>query len=62
MFMKSIDKQTDKTRDQRMNDQNMQNGPRQEADQKNDLTKKDIPESTNVYKGTMGSGQRQDTN
>jgi hypothetical protein len=34
----------------------------QKMSQTNDLTKKDIPESTNQSKGTMGSGQRQDTN
>ena len=34
----------------------------QKTSQKNDLTKKDIPESTNESKGAMGSGQRQDSN
>jgi hypothetical protein len=29
---------------------------------KNDLTSKDIPDSTNESEGRMGSGQRQDTN
>lgn len=45
------------------NDQGSQDRSRQGQDQqKNQLNKEDIPESTNESKGTTGSGQRQDSN
>lgn len=56
------------TRKQQENTDQRKTAPRegsaqqQSTSQNSDLTTKDIPESTNESKGTMGSGQRQDTN
>lgn len=41
---------------------NEQNTRKQEKPKNQQLTKEDIPDSTNESKGTMGSGQRQDSN
>ncbi|HKP31850.1 MAG TPA: hypothetical protein VJT83_03965 [Chitinophagaceae bacterium] len=60
--MEKSNKNRQETNDQRKTAPGAASAQQQNTSQKNDLTKKDIPESTNESKGTMGSGQRQDTN
>ena len=42
--------------------QTSQTSDKKTANQDQQLTKEDIPESTNESRGTTGSGQRQDSN
>lgn len=40
----------------------VRNDQRNEGSEQNQLSKEDLPESTNESKGSTGSGQRQDSN
>ena len=60
--MEKTNKNRQEMNDPRKGAPDASSGQQQNTSEKNNLTKKDIPESTNESKGTMGSGQRQDTN
>lgn len=49
-------------KEQKPNQQEETKKPETSGNTKNDLTKEDIPESTNENTGVPGSGQRQDSN
>ncbi|MBC7828730.1 MAG: hypothetical protein H7122_13345 [Chitinophagaceae bacterium] len=62
-----MDKDQKKDSGARNTDSNQERNAPEQPDQKKvnqhqQLTKEDLPESTNESKGTMGSGQRQDSN
>ena len=53
------------TNEESQTNENNQQGSQNQGQQqqtKNDLTSKDIPDSTNETTGSTGSGQRQDSN
>ena len=54
---------SDRVQSDRDKSKQRQNQPEQEKqEQSQPLTKEELPDSTNESKGTMGSGQRQDSN
>lgn len=58
------DKRNEKdTQKENVNTEKGQKDPREhDSSKKQQLNKEDLPDSTNESKGTMGSGQRQDSN